>query len=67
MKVSEEYAVIANLWKHVADLFIKIGETKDRIYVNDAVEILIDLSEKERVAMQRLEKHGVQTYSGNNL
>ena len=56
LNASEEYDVIAKLWKTVADLFDKIGETEDIKYVNEASEILADLSEKEKKAMEKLEK-----------
>ena len=56
LKASEEYDVIAKLWKAVADLFDKIGETEDIKFVNEASEILIDLSEKEKTTMAKLEK-----------
>lgn len=54
IKASEDYDKIAKLWKNVADLFIEIGETEEMKYVNDASKILIDLSEKEKLAMEKL-------------
>ena len=53
-KASESYREIAFLWKQVADLFDKIGDTEDMTYVNQASEILIDLSEREKSTMERL-------------
>ncbi|MCX2743338.1 BtrH N-terminal domain-containing protein [Mangrovivirga sp. M17] len=53
-KASEDYGEIARLWKNIADLFDEIGETKDLNDVNQASEILIDLSEKERNTMEKL-------------
>lgn len=53
---SENYHEIAVLWKQVADLFDKIGETEDLIYVNQSSDILIELSEKERITMEKLKK-----------
>lgn len=54
LKASDEYAKIAKLWKNVADLFDKIGETEDIRYVHQASELLIELSEKEKAAMEGL-------------
>jgi len=54
IEASEEYNNIAKLWKHVADLFIQIGETEDIKYVNYASEILVELSEREKTVMERL-------------
>lgn len=54
IKASSEYAEIAILWKNIADLFHTIGETKDLTYVNEAAKIFIELSERERSAMEKL-------------
>ncbi|MCJ8289565.1 MAG: BtrH N-terminal domain-containing protein [Crocinitomicaceae bacterium] len=54
IKASEEYNTIAILWKDVADLFIKIGETEDIKDVNDASELLVELSEREKMVMEQL-------------
>ncbi|MFC0877130.1 BtrH N-terminal domain-containing protein [Saccharicrinis sp. FJH2] len=56
-EASENYEEIAILWKQVADLFEKIGDTKNIIYVNQASDILIELSEKERITMETLKKN----------
>ena len=53
-KASEAYDAIAKLWKNVADLFIKIGDTEDIKYVNYASEILVDLSAREKEVMEGL-------------
>ena len=53
--ISEAYDEIAKLWKDVADLFIQIGDTEDIQYVNQAAEIFIELSVKEKAAMERLQ------------
>ena len=50
----QEYSKIAELWKKVSELFYKAGETKDIKYINQASEILIDLSERERITMEKL-------------
>jgi hypothetical protein len=55
-KVYEEYSKIAEQWKNVSELFYKAGENIDIVYINKASEILIELSEKERIAMKKLEK-----------
>jgi hypothetical protein len=55
-QIAEEYAEIAILWKKVADLLYKVGETEDIKYINEASDILTDLSEREKVAMEKL-KH----------
>ncbi len=51
---SDSYAEIALLWKQVADLFETIGETENVNYLNEASEILIALSEKEKSTMEKL-------------
>lgn len=49
-----EYSEIAKLWKKVSELFHKAGETKDIKYINQASETLIDISEREKMAMEKL-------------
>jgi len=56
IEASKAYDAISKQWKLVADLFDKIGGTEDIKYVNEASEILIELSEKERAAMEMLRK-----------
>jgi hypothetical protein len=56
IKASEAYDTIAKLWKDVADLFIKIGETEDIKYVNSASKILVELSEREKIVMEKLKE-----------
>lgn len=51
-----EYSKIAEQWKNVSDLFYQAGETNNIEYINKASEILVELSEKERIAMTKLEK-----------
>jgi hypothetical protein len=56
-KLSEAYkmfAEIAILWKQVSNLFEKTAKTKNIKYINQASEILIDLSQKEKMAMELL-------------
>lgn len=49
-----EFADIARLWTEVSQLFIEISKTKDRILLQNAVEILELISEKEKNAMGKL-------------
>lgn len=49
-----DFKEIAKHWKHVSDLFYKVGETSDPKYINEASEILRDLSVSERIAMEKL-------------
>lgn len=56
IKASEEYNQIAKLWKDITDLFIKIGETEDIKYVNYASEILVELSVREKIVMEKLKE-----------
>lgn len=49
-----DFKEIAKLWKNVSDLFHKVGETSYIRYINEASEILLELSEKERIAMEKL-------------
>lgn len=48
------YSEIAFLWKDISDLFYQAGETKDIKYINQASDILVELSDKERGTMERL-------------
>lgn len=50
------FAGIAILWKQVSGLFEETAETKNIKYINQASEILIDLSRKEKKAMELLFK-----------
>lgn len=47
---------IAALWTDVSNLFHKIGETKEEKYLTQVSEILLELSEREKHAMERLLK-----------
>ncbi|MCK5475268.1 MAG: BtrH N-terminal domain-containing protein [Candidatus Pacebacteria bacterium] len=55
-EVHKMFAEIAILWTKVSTLFDKTGETKDIKYINQASEILVDLSKKEKIAMELLLK-----------
>lgn len=50
-----KFVDIAELWTKVAYLIEKAGRTKDENLVNQASEILVELSEKELSAMKTLE------------
>lgn len=54
LRASEEYAYIAKRWKDIADLFEQIGATSDIQYVDQAAEIFIELSAKEKETMEHL-------------
>jgi hypothetical protein len=47
---------IADLWTQVSTLFIKTAETKNIEYINQASEVLVALSKKEKIAMELLAK-----------
>lgn len=58
-KIKEAYEMfcdIAKQWNRVSNLFEQVGETKNRKYIDEASEILIDLSNKEKSAMELLMK-----------
>ncbi len=50
----EMFVDIARLWRAVSKLFIKAGDTKDIEYINKASEILVEISDKEKKAMNIL-------------
>lgn len=52
----EEFKEHALKWTEISNLFLKIGETKDQSYLNEASEIFIELSEKEKQTMEKLKK-----------
>jgi len=52
----QDFKKIASLWTEVSSLFNKIGETKNEKYVNQASTVLLELSEKEKLAMEKLHK-----------
>lgn len=51
-----DFVKIAPLWTKVSELLNKVGETKDIQYINQASEILVDLSEREKIAIEKLLK-----------
>ncbi|MGB6607491.1 MAG: BtrH N-terminal domain-containing protein [Atribacterota bacterium] len=50
----EMFVDIARLWRAVSKLFIKAGDTKDIEYIYKASEILVEISNKEKKAMNIL-------------
>lgn len=50
----EAFIEIAKLWTSVSDLFIKVSETKDIKYVEQASDTLKIISDKEKKAMEVL-------------
>ena len=56
-EIKESYEIfvdIARLWRAVSKLFLKVGNTKDIKYINKASEILVELANKEKKAMNIL-------------
>ncbi|WP_070138176.1 BtrH N-terminal domain-containing protein [Crocinitomix algicola] len=51
---SMNYREIAALWKQIAELFVKIGETEDASCLDLASEIFVDLSIREKKIMETL-------------
>ncbi len=54
LEISKAYGDIAVLWKDVAGLFMEIGAGAKIETVNDAAAILMELSEREKEAMDKL-------------
>lgn len=50
----EDFIEIAHLWNEVSNLFLKVSETKDIRFVQQASEILKRVSAKEKMVMERL-------------
>jgi hypothetical protein len=50
----QDFVDIAARWTDVIDCFEKVGQTQDEKHINDASEILIELSEKEHSTMKKL-------------
>jgi hypothetical protein len=49
-----DFIEIAKHWKMVSDVFYKVGDTSDIACLNEASELLLILSEKERTAKEKL-------------
>ncbi len=50
----QDFIAIAKSWTEVSELFYKSGESEDVIYINQASEILENLSEQEKTTMEKL-------------
>jgi len=50
----KDFKEIAIQWKMVSELFYTVGETGDMKYIEEASGILLDIAEKERLAMEKL-------------
>ena len=50
----EDFKQIALLWTEVSNLFLKVSETKNEKYINQAAELFTELSEREKEAMEKL-------------
>jgi hypothetical protein len=48
------FSETAILWTKVASLFDKAGDTKKVDHINQAAEILVEISSKEKLAMEML-------------
>lgn len=55
-KAHKEFIGISNLWKEVSELFLKVSQTKDKKYIEQASEILKQLSLREKNAVEELTK-----------
>ncbi len=53
-EASEWFAEIAVKWTKVAELFTQAGETGDEKYINEASGVLVELSAREKEAMELL-------------
>lgn len=49
-----EFVEIALLWKNVSELFFQTGETSNINYINEASDILVEISEREKSTMEKL-------------
>jgi len=56
LSASQDFSEIANRWKLISEIFCTIGETNDIKYVDQAAEVLLDLSLREKSAMEKLVK-----------
>jgi hypothetical protein len=49
-----EFVEIANLWTSVSDLFVKVSQTKDFRYIQEASDILKEIASREKSTMEML-------------
>lgn len=54
LKSSDEYDQIAKMWTEVAELFLLISKSKCEKYVEEASQLLINISQRERRAMEQI-------------
>jgi len=54
----EEFKSHALKWTEISNLFLKVGETGDQRYLDQASTILIDLSKSEKLTMEKI-RHGL--------
>lgn len=52
----QEFVAIAELWVTVSSLFHQAGETHDSAFIDQASDILVELSEREHRTMQMLQE-----------
>lgn len=60
-QVHTEFMDIANMWSEVSSLFVQVSESKDRKYVEQASDILKQISTNEKNAMEKLLKNIANT------
>lgn len=52
----EAFKEIATCWTEISRLFLNIGETRDATYVEMASDLLLELAEKEKHAIEKLKE-----------
>lgn len=52
----KEFIDIANLWTEISNLFLQVSKTKERKYIEQAADILKQLSTTEKNAMEKLSR-----------
>ena len=55
-QAQKQFIEIANLWTEISNLFLQVSKTKDRKYIEQATDILKQLSTKEKKVMEELAK-----------
>ena len=55
-QAQKQFIEIANLWTEISNLFLQVSKTKDRKYIEQATDILKQLSTKEKKVMEELPK-----------
>lgn len=49
-----DFKNIAKDWTKISQLFVKVGETQDEKYLNQASELFLDLADREKSTMEKL-------------